>query len=639
VCGIVGFIGEPGIDQRLMQRMCEAIRHRGPDEEGSLLRDNVALGMRRLAIIDLESGRQPIFNEDGTIAIVYNGEAYNFPELRKFLEDKGHRFRTSTDTECVVHLYEEYGDRCVEHLRGMFAFALWDAKRERLLLARDRVGKKPLFYRLTSRGIWFASELKSLVQDSSFPRSVDTTALHHYLTYLYVPAPWSIYEGVQKLPPAHTLSYENGRTELRRYWKLSYRIKRRLTEQEALDELRQKLKEAVRIRLLSDRPVGAFLSGGVDSSIVVALMSELASGPVKTFSIGFEEAAFDERPFARKVANRFGCDHREFVVRPSASEILPEITWHYDEPFADSSAIPSYYLAKLTRNFVTVALNGDGGDESFGGYPRYLGRMAMDGWTKLLRPLSFTAPVMSTVGRRASRGSKLAYLGRFLEALGAGPKDSYASMISCFQNNQKKRLYSPALNEQLQSLNSWSIVADLFEASDAVDLLDKMLDVDVQSYLPGDLLVKMDLATMANSLEARSPFLDQQVMQLAAALPPDMKVRGHSKKILLKKLGETMLPGGILDRKKMGFVVPISMWLRGELRDMMCDLLLDSTAKSRGYFNPGYVRGLVERHISGTDHSQRLWALLQFELWHRMFIDDLATSAPHPVQVKELLAP
>ena len=630
MCGIAGYVGETSLDPTLLRSMCEVLRHRGPDDDGYLVQGKAALGMRRLAIIDLETGRQPAFNEDRSVALVYNGETYNYPELRSSLEGKGHRFATNTDTECIVHLYEDFKDSCVEHLRGMFAFALWDADEERLLLARDRVGKKPLFYRVTDKGVWFASELKALLQDPGFERRIDLVALHHYLTYGYVPAPWSIFEGVRKLPPAHILTYQKGKVTVRPYWKLNYGSKIEITEDDAVERLRALLLEATGYRLLSDRPVGAFLSGGLDSSLVVASMAVQMSQPVRTFSIGFDEQRFDETPYARMVAARFDCEHHEFVVRPSAMEVLPLLAWHYDEPFADSSAIPSYYLAKLTQDFVTVALNGDGGDESFAGYRRHLGGTAVHRWADVLRPVGRLAPLAKAFSRVAPPGLKADYVWRSLEALRGGSADLYASILSCFQNEEKESLYTEDLRMSVGSIDSWELIRDLMSSSDGVDPLDQLLDCDVRSYLPGDLLVKMDIATMANSLEARSPFLDHHLMEFAASLPSSLKLRGGTKKYLLKKLGRGFIPDEVLDRPKMGFAVPVGKWLSTELREMSRDLLLDGTATGRGFFQASYVERLLDQHDAGINHGARLWALLLFELWHRTFIDNFRVGQVPP---------
>ncbi|HEU5002998.1 MAG TPA: asparagine synthase (glutamine-hydrolyzing) [Actinomycetota bacterium] len=623
MCGIAGYAGAQVPDRARLKAMCDVIAHRGPDEEGYFVGDRVALGMRRLSIIDLAGGQQPIFNEDGTVAVVYNGEIYNFGEIRAGLEARGHIFKTGTDTECIVHLYEEQGERCCASLRGMFAFALWDERRRQLLLARDRAGKKPLYYRLTPDGIWFGSELKALLAAGGMGRSVELTALHHYLTYGYVPAPESILSGVRKLPPAHTLTWHDGIVSERRYWSLSFSAKTHASEGEAVEALRELIREATRIRLISDRPLGAFLSGGVDSSIVVAAMAEASTEPVRTFSIGFEDARFDERSYARLVAERFGTRHEELVVSPHGSDVadlLPRLVWHYDEPFADSSAIPSFALAELARREVVVALNGDGGDESFAGYDRYVAQK-----------LAARIPAGGPVSRLAHRGvdalpsgahrSRTRKVKRFLTFALSPPTTRYAEVMSVFTNRDKEFLYSDEMREAVAGDDAYRVLAAAQAVSDALDPVDAVLAADVATYLPGDLLVKMDIATMAHSLEARSPLLDHKVMEFAASLPASMKIRGRSGKWILKQAGRGWLPDAVLDRPKMGFGVPVAAWLRTELRDLAHDALCDHTARHRPYFDPGAVEQLLDEHEAGADHSAKLWALLCFELWHRRFID------------------
>lgn len=627
MCGITGYVGEAPIGSEVLSRMMKVMDHRGPDEDGVLLSEGVSFGMKRLSIIDIKSGQQPIHNEDGSLAVVFNGEIYNFPDLRGQLEALGHRFRTRADTECIVHLYEEYGDACVDHLSGMFSFALYDRNKRRLLLARDRAGKKPLYYRLTANGIWFASEVKSLLEDTTFRREVDPEALHHYLTYQYVPAPWSIYRGIKKLPPAHVLSYQGGQVSIVRYWKLEYAKKLAMKDEEAVEQLEELLDAATGARLLSERPVGAFLSGGIDSSLVLASMASQGSAPVATFTIGFEEAAFDERSYARTVAERFGTDHHELVVSNSAADILPILTWHYDEPFADSSAIPSFYLAKLTKEFVTVALTGDGGDESFGGYGRYTNYLRRQRLVSLLGPVRpFAQAGLRRMALLLGSASYLGRLDRAIGRLGIDPAEAYVRLVSYFQHEEKQELYSREFGIEVENLDSRKLVGELFDSSDAENLIDKMLDCDCQSYLPGDLLFKVDIATMANSLEARSPFLDHSIMEFAATLPADQKIRRGTTKVLLKELAKKRLPQELIDRPKMGFGVPIGTWLRGSLREASYDLLLDATARDRGYFDPGYVKRLLDEHSAGSDNSSRIWALLQFERWHREFVDAPASE-------------
>ena len=627
MCGIAGQVSAGGADAGLVQRMCDVIEHRGPDGEGRHVDGDVAIAMRRLAIIDVGGGQQPIFNEDGTVAVVFNGEIYNYPELRQRLIAAGHTFRTHSDTEVIAHLYEDHGNRCVEHLRGMFAFAVWDATQRLLLLARDRAGKKPLYYRANGTELTFGSELKTLLQDPTFDRTVDLQALDHYLTFQYVPAPWSIISGIQKLPPAHTLTYVDGRCTLRRYWELSYAEKTTLTEPEAVERLRELILESTRIRMVSERPLGAFLSGGVDSSLVVAAMATESSVPVRTFSIGFEDQAFDEREYARRVAERYGTEHHELVVRPDAATVLERLSWFYDEPFADSSAVPTYYVSELAKEHVTVALNGDGGDESFGGYRRYAANLAAD----RLPDLEFLRPAFGWLHDHLPadpRRGLVHKLSRASSMLGDDAQGRYLAVMSYFNHRRKQELYAPAMRRQLHPGASVELFDKIWWDNDAQNLTDRMLATDVASYLPGDLLVKVDIATMANSLEGRSPLLDHHVMEFAASLPPSWKVRRGTTKYLLKEAGRGWLPDDILDRPKMGFGVPIGAWFRSELRDMAWDLLTDATASGRGYFDPAEVRRLLTEHASGHDHSPRLWALLQLELWHRTWLDRKPTTEP-----------
>jgi asparagine synthase (glutamine-hydrolysing) len=631
MCGIAGSVSTGPPDAELVRRMCDALVHRGPDAEGLHVDAHAALGMRRLAIIDVAGGDQPVYNENRTVAAVLNGELYNFATLRDGLRRRGHHFSSEGDTECLVHLYEEYGDGLVDRLRGMFAFAVWDMPKRRLLLARDRVGKKPLYWasRSTADGtsLVFGSELKSLMQDPSMTREVDPVALHHYLTYQYVPAPWSILSGVRKLPPGHLLVWQDGSPEIRPYWRLDCTPRHVPDEDEAAEDLRDKLLDATRVRLVSERPLGAFLSGGLDSSAVVAAMVRQSTGRVKTFSIGFDERAFDERRYARRLAEWYGTDHHELVVRPSAIDVLPTLAWHFDEPFADSSAIPSYYVAKMSRERVTVVLNGDGGDEIFGGYRRYV---AIDRGRRISVPAALQ-PRLGCLGSfLAAHGAPRSVswkAGRFLEMLSHPLPRRYARMMSYFGPEQKFALYSDALRERLGGVDSYELLDAAFAASRAGSPIGTIMDVDVNTYLPGDLLVKTDITTMANSIEARSPFLDHHLMEWAAGLPADLKVRSGTTKYLLKKAVADWLPPELVNRPKMGFGVPMAMWLRTELRELSWDVLTDATARSRGLFRPEAVARLLREHAEGGDHSTRIWALIQFELWHRIFVDGAHTHA------------
>ena len=635
MCGIAGLLdlrARP-VNSSLVRGLCNVLAHRGPDDEGYYIEGPVALGQRRLAILDLAGGRQPMSNEDGTIWVTFNGEIYNFRELRARLEGLGHRFATCSDTEAIVHAYEQYGPACVKELRGMFAFALWDQPRQTLFLARDRAGKKPLFYAEVD-GQWaFASELHALLQHPGLAREVDWAALDDYLTYGYVPAPKTIFRGVRKLLPAHWLTVRlrpdgsgDSDVHVERYWQLAYEPKLRLSEEDAADGLLEVLREAVRLRMIADVPLGALLSGGIDSSIVVALMSQLSDRPVKTFSIGFDDQEFNELPHARRVAERCGTQHHEFIVRPNALEVLPTLVRHYGEPYADSSAIPSYYVAKLTREHVKVALNGDGGDECFAGYERYAGGLAADRYGRIpaaVRRLAIE-PLSRLIPAGGSRRSRLRQARRFLEVAGKPAPERYLRWIGYVRTGEKAALYSADFQEQLAGHRAESWLLEMWEQLTAAGLgpLDRMLALDVQSYLPYDLLVKMDIATMANSLEARSPFLDHEVMEFCARLPASYKLRGMRLKHLLKKAGAGLLPPETLARRKMGFGVPVGNWMRRELRSWTEDLLLSPRALKRGYFEPNALRHLVDAHLEGReDRSFQLWALVWLELWHLEFMD------------------
>ncbi|MGW0770913.1 asparagine synthase (glutamine-hydrolyzing) [Streptomyces sp. NPDC002676] len=628
MCGVAGMVSTASPDPAAVKEMCDLLAHRGPDGEGFYTDDHVALGMRRLAIIDVEGGDQPVFNENRGVVAVFNGEIYNYPDLRRELLSRGHTFHTNGDSECIVHLYEEYGEDLARHLRGMFALAVWDTGRQRLLLARDRVGKKPLYYRETAGSLAFASELKALSTVAGSRREVDPEALHHYLTYQYVPAPWSILRGVRKLPPGCLLTWQGGQVQVRRYWTLDFSPAAVADEQEAAERTRELLLEATRIRMMSERPLGAFLSGGVDSSAVVAAMARTSGKPVKTFAIGFEDARFDERAHARVVAQQYGTDHHEFVVDASALDILPTLAWYFDEPFADSSAIPSFYVAKLSRQHVTVALNGDGGDESFGGYTRYARAAHMERF----RVHRAAHPALRHLGRTllasGAAGSRRRRAGLALTMLGETSQRRYARMMSYFMPEQKQDLYTEQLREATSGSDSYDLLEQAFRASHAVSRINQLMDVDVNSYLPGDLLVKVDITTMANSLEARSPFLDHHLMEWAARLPAELKVRGGTTKYLLKKALEDWLPREVLYRPKQGFGVPMAQWLRTDLKDVAWDVLTDRTAVDRGFFRPDAVRTMLVEHEAGANHARRIWALMQFELWHRRFVDQPRSELP-----------
>lgn len=628
VCGIAGKIDLDGpISRELLEAMCQSIEHRGPDSRGCFHEGGVGLGIQRLAVIDLHTGDQPIFNEDRSVVVVLNGEIYNYIELRRELIARGHQFQTDGDTETIVHLYEEMGDRCVARLRGMFSFALWDRRQRRLLLARDRVGKKPLFYRCTGSTLWFASEPRAILADDAVPRAVDHDAIDGYLRFQYVPQPRSAFAGISKLPPASVLSWQGRSPEISRYWKLRYASTSTASFDDAMAQVRDLLVEATRLRLRADVPLGAFLSGGVDSSAVVAAMAEAGAAQIKTFSIGFDEDRFDETEFARVVAERYGTDHHEFRVHAAAVEVLPKLVWHYGEPFADSSALPSFYLSELTRQHVTVALNGDGGDESFAGYSRYLAQVYAQRLGLIPAALRRSAARMA--GWAGPGGTSRTRRSRAVKAVGSlaqGPAERYDSWMSIFSRSELDAIYTAEHRERLVDTRPTDdMIWQAWSSSEATTDIESMLAVDVNTYLPGDLLVKMDIATMAHSLEVRSPFLDHVFMEQAAAFPDTFKLSSGVPKRLLKEAVRPWLPDAVIDRPKMGFGVPIASWFRGHLRELPEAVLLDRLSIDRGIFRPEGVRRLIDEHVSGSaDNSSRIWALLQLELWYRTYIDRLA---------------
>ena len=626
MCGIVGQIRTDGakVEPALIARMCAAVEHRGPDARGSHLAGPIGLGIQRLRVIDLTSGDQPIYNEDRSVVVVLNGEIYNFQELREQLQSAGHKFKTSGDTEVIVHLYEERGASCVDALQGMFAFALWDERRQKLLLARDRVGKKPLVYSQSGRGITFASELRALLEDPEISRDIDYQAIDCYLAYQYIPAPLTAFREIRKLPPASTLVLEGGRTTIARYWDLDYSKKRSVGDPRDLhEEIRETIRRATKRRMIADVPVGAFLSGGVDSSAIVAAMAEQSSEPVKTFSIGFDHQPFNELPFAKQIAEQFATDHHEFVIKPEAVDLIPRIVRQYGEPFADSSAIPSFYVSELTRRHVTVALNGDGGDESFGGYNRYVSNLVSGRLARLPGPIRRLA---GTTGERLPIQRDMAStrnrIKRVLRSLAMEPPQRYARHMSYFDRVQRDDAYTADFKSRIGTSLAPSVIEGPWGSASGEALIDVLLEVDVKTYLPGDLLVKMDIATMAHSLEARSPFLDAEIMELGASLPADLKVRGTEKKVVLRDALRGWIPEAILDRPKWGFAIPLAEWFRTDLREYLAEVLFDPLTTGRGYFRDGVVQEYYDSHVSGRmDNSPRLWALLVLELWHREFID------------------
>src|SRR5262245_14707470 len=634
MCGIAGIVGrDPAarIDPGLLRTMAGAIRHRGPDDEGLWTGAGAGLAHRRLSIIDLSpAGHQPMPNEDESLWLVFNGEIYNFDELRKPLERKGHAFRSRTDSEVILHLYEEEGEACVEQLDGMFALALWDVRRRRLLLARDRLGKKPLKYAsLADGGLAFSSELKSLLGANLVERELDAREIDQYLTFGHVPSPGTGFARIRKLPPAHRLVWEDGRARLERWWSLDYRQKLSLPVPEWRERVREAVRGAVRRRLVSDVPLGAFLSGGIDSGIVVACMAEASSRPVETFSIGFEHETYNELPDARRLAERYGTNHHEFFVRADDVTLLPELARLYEEPYADSSALPSWFLARETRAHVTVALNGDGGDEGFAGYRRYTQFPERRRRFAPLR-LPFAAGLAGAAARLPGLPPGWA---RNLEAAAgmSAPHvgEAYVWAMRALSEREKRRLYRPAARrpsgEAASLLARWIDDARAGEA-----LIDRLCFADEMSYLPDDLLVKMDLATMAHGLEARSPLLDHHLLELAASMPDSVRMPGGRAKGLLKEAFRSALPEAHLERPKSGFAIPVQEWFRGPWAGFAREHLLARDARIGRWLEPTRVARLLEDHVAGRAlYGYQLWTLLMLELWQREVVESPAGASGH----------
>lgn len=643
MCGIIGiynFGNKKEVSKDILKKMCDVIFHRGPDEEGyyiaskfkvqSLKLENetvgdIGLGIRRLAIIDLQTGSQPIHNEDNTLWTVCNGEIYNFLELKEDLLKKGHGFYTKTDVETIVHLYEEFGVGCLEHLRGMFAFALWDEKNQLLFLARDRVGKKPLYYTMHNGSLVFASEIKSILRYLNFTPEINFETIDYFLTYQYIPQPITIFKNIFKLPPAsYILCNKNGNIKIERYWELDFRKKQNITFNEAKQKIKEILTEATKLRLISDVPLGAFLSGGHDSSIIVGLMALNSKEKVKTFSVGFKEQDFSELKYAKIVAEHFDTEHTEIIVEPKMAEVLPKLVWFYDQPFADTSIIPSYYVSNVTRKYVKVALNGDGGDENFCGYLRYpaiklssLFPFEIFG-NKFYTEFGKLIPLVETTSAK----NKLRYFRRFFTALG-NPISVRQVLWHCFFTNELKDFIYSDFMKSVINKNVYTYLVNTYNLAKAYDIIDKISYTDINTYLPEDLLVKMDIASMANSLEARSPFLDHKLLEFTSSIPSYWKLRyGFKTKYILKKTFEDFLPKQIIKRHKQGFGLPIGKWLRYDLKDFIKEILFSEKFISRGLFNHKNIKILLEKHFSGKeDHGYRIFALLILELWFRIFID------------------
>jgi asparagine synthase (glutamine-hydrolysing) len=615
ICGTAGFV-----NKGLLAQMCKVMRHRGPNDEGFFVDEEAKIGlaMRRLSIIDLDTGHQPIHNEDRSLWVVCNGEVYNYPALRESLERRGHQFRTSTDTESIIHLYEEHGEKCVNYLRGMFAFALWDSKTAKLLVARDRLGIKPLYYTFQYGELIFASEIKALLEWDGISRDVDFEALDSYLTWQYIPAPLTIFRSVRKLLPGHCLIYKHGEVEQKRYWQLNSVSQTEIPDEELPGLFLETLREAVELRLVSDVPLGAFLSGGIDSSTVVALMSMLSNEPVKTFSVGFAGwKEGDELGYAREAATCFGCEHHEITVEPDIAGLLHRVVWHLDEPLADPAAIPTFLISEFASEYVTVVLTGEGADELCAGYKQY----AWDRFAPYFHLLP--AGVRDACCQSVSRLPGLKRVKKGLESLCVVSSDvRRLNWTSVFSPELKTRLYTDQLQRCLSGWNPLTPFYPHFSDWRGEASLNQWLYVDTKVWLPDDLLMKVDKMSMAASIEARVPYLDHELVEFAAAIPSRLKLKGFVSKYVLKKATSGILPESVIKRKKHGFNLPLDRWFRNELGDFVSEILFDPISMGRGYFEPKGVRWLVEEHLRGAnDYSRQMYVLLVLELWHRTFCD------------------
>ncbi|HKM84435.1 MAG TPA: XrtA/PEP-CTERM system amidotransferase [Candidatus Acidoferrum sp.] len=619
ICGIFEYERRTDIPDEVVHRMNQTMVHRGPDDGGLFIGPGIGLGHRRLSIIDLAGGHQPMSNEDGTIWVLLNGEIYNYPDLHAELLQRGHKFKSKSDTEAIVHLYEDHAEDCFAKLRGMFSIALWDSRQRKLVLARDRVGKKPLFYAADRNRILFGSELKALLAGDSLSRNVDEKALSDYFSFGYIPAPKTIYRSVRKVMPGHYLVASASGLHETCYWDLSFAKVEQRSEEEWGERLRHELCEATRVRLMSDVPLGAFLSGGIDSSSVVAMMSHLMKRPVTTCSIGFREEKYNEAEYARQVSQLFATDHHEEVVQPNAVEIVDKLAWHYDEPFADSSAIPTYYVSKIARGQVTVALGGDGGDESFAGYRRY----KLDYYENRLRshlPVMLRENFFGPLGRWYP---PLAWAPRVFRAkatfqsLSRSPLEGYFNSISYFRPDDKSRLFSADFQARLAGYDSLEVFRHYYDRSDTNDLLSKIQYVDIKTYLTDDILTKVDRASMAVSLEVRAPMLDHKFMECVASIPSNLKLRNGTGKYILKKALEPKLPAEILYRSKQGFAIPLDQWFKRELKDMAHQIIVETTD---GILEPRFLKQIWDQHQKGYyDRSALLWAALMFRKWQQTF--------------------
>ncbi|RMD94714.1 MAG: asparagine synthase (glutamine-hydrolyzing) [Calditrichaeota bacterium] len=622
ICGVTYFDQNYKVLPEMVERMCDVIVHRGPDDSGLYVHRNTGLGMRRLSIIDLVTGHQPIANEDQSIWIVFNGEIYNHLELRKELETRGHKFKTRTDTEAILHAYEEYGVDCPQKLNGMFAFAIFDQKKQSLFLARDRLGIKPLYYYQDNEKLAFGSELKSILELPNIPRQVNSVALDIYMTFEYIPAPHSIFKNIYKLPPGHFLLLKDGKIKIKSYWELHF-DERPWEENQLCEELIDLLQDAVKIRLMSDVPLGAFLSGGIDSSTVVALMSRVMDRPVETFSIAFKESSYNEAHYARTIASTFHTNHHEFTIEPDALELTQKLVGHLDEPLGDFSIFPTYLVSKMAREYVTVALSGDGGDELFGGYETYIADKIAKMYMRIPKFLrdNIIVYLLNKIPPTEKKKGLINRAKRFVEGMQLPSQLEHTRWMIFLQEVEKIKLYTHDFQNQLKGLEAYNFILNYFDQTNNADAINRQLFVDIKTYLVDDILVKVDRMSMATSLEARVPFLDHRFVEFTTQIPGEYKLKGRRTKFILKKALHSILPDEILKRGKEGFSIPIKNWLKTDLKDLMLDVLSPDNIKNTGFFEPAYVQKLIREHLTGVEnHSHRLWAMIVFSIWHEIYL-------------------
>lgn len=625
MCGVCGLVyndpsRRPSPD--VLDAMCRTLAHRGPDDQGVEILGPAGIGMRRLSIIDLSAGHQPLSNEDGSVWIVFNGEIYNYRELRRSLESAGHTFRTHTDTETLVHGYEEWGADLFQRLNGMFGFALWDSRNRRLLIGRDRLGIKPMYYSHDPERLIFGSEIKAILQAPDIDKTIDLEALNNFLTFEYIAAPKSIFRKIRKLRPGHYLIYENGDVSVHRYWALEPEEKH-WTESEASERLRELMADSVRLRLVSDVPLGAFLSGGIDSTIVVSQMARLTDRPVKTFSIGFRESSYNELTYARAVANKYETDHHEFTIEADALELTEKLTRHLDEPFGDFSIFPTYLVSKMARDHVTVCLSGDGGDELFGGYDTYRAHRFDRRFYRHVPAVirnRMIAPLAEALPPTKQKKGTINSIKRYVEGAGLPGSLHHARWMTFLRESDRDQLFSAETLDAIQDSDPYEPIHAFSLPSRTLDEVTRTGYIDVNTYLTDDILVKVDRMSMAASLEARVPFLDHRIVEFAFTLPPHLKMHGFKTKVLPNRAFWDEMPTEVQNRDKQGFSIPIKNWIRCELKSMMTDLLEPSRIRNQGLFDPDTIQKLMDAHLKGEEnHSHRLWALMMFQQWHDLY--------------------